>query len=67
MRRVGHRQAMGRTGRHGPSALWRLFYSDYDKFKTAMDVADSVAGSSGAGTASVAGSSAQQLVGIVGR
>ena len=59
MRRVGHRQAMGRTGRHGPSALWRLFYSDYDKFKIAMDVADSVAGSSGAGTASVAGSSAQ--------
>ena len=57
MRRVGHRQAMGRTGRHGPSALWRLFYSHYGKFQTVMEVAESVAGSSGAGTASIAGSS----------
>lgn len=56
MRRVGHRQSMGRTGRYGPSALWRLFYSHYNEFHSLMDLVESVAGSSGAGS-SVAGSS----------
>ena len=51
MRRVGHRQSMGRTSKHGPSALWRLFYADHRDFRDRMGVPEPTGSSAGSSAA----------------